>query len=339
MAYVEALALGATAIVFGIVKLLEVKNNANIDWADVFITIGAMGTVVAAFGALAAIAGIKPVVALMLAGSVGLGAAALLALGATKLMFNIVELIDEKNKANITWEDVYSTIDAMSTTVSTFGGLAVVASLATPFILSGIPAMAILGVLASANIKVLRSLVNVTAAVNELGPDGWTQITTAVTKMSNIISNDDEHNPGFAQLSKKATANLITISLGAVALKKVAVTANVAAEALIQMCNAAAALKGKESTDITNVISTFEQERIMDSRVHEQVFGLQTASTQKLSKTFDIVNVLSDLNGKAYESQKKAVLNKGIIKAGANGEFEYSALPGRIVKRGEAAIK
>ena len=259
IAYVEALALGATAIVFGIVKLLEVKNNANIDWADVFITIGAMGTVVAAFGALAAIAGIKPVVALMLAGSVGLGAAALLALGATKLMFNIVELIDEKNKANVSWEDVYSTIDAMSTTVSTFGGLAVVASLATPFILSGIPAMAILGVLASANIKVLRSLVDVTAAVNELGPDGWTQITTAVTKMSNIISNDDEHNPGFAQLSKKATANLITISLGAVALKKVAITANVAAEALIQMCTAAAALKGKESTDITNVISTFDK--------------------------------------------------------------------------------
>ena len=258
MAYVEALALGATAIVFGIVKLLEVKNNANIDWADVFITIGAMGTVVAAFGALAAIAGIKSVAALMLAGSVGLGAAALLALGATKLMFNIVELIDEKNKANITWEDVYSTIAAMSTTVSTFGGLAVVASLATPFILSGIPAMEILGDLASANIKVLRSLVDVTAAVNELGPDGWTQITTAVTKMSNIISNDDKHNPGFAQLSKKATANLITISLGAVALKKVAVTANVAAEALIQMCNAAAALKGKESTDITNVISTFD---------------------------------------------------------------------------------
>ena len=258
MAYVEALALGATAIVFGIVKLLEVKNNANIDWADVFITIGAMGTVVAAFGALAAIAGIKSVAALMLAGSVGLGAAALLALGATKLMFNIVELIDEKNKANITWEDVYSTIAAMSTTVSTFGGLAVVASLATPFILSGIPAMEILGDLASANIKVLRSLVDVTAAVNELGPDGWTQITTAVTKMSNIISNDDKHNPGFAQLSKKATANLITISLGAVALKKVAVTANVAAEALIQMCTAAAALKGKESTDITNVISTFD---------------------------------------------------------------------------------
>lgn len=258
MAYVEALALGATAIVFGIVKLLEVKNNANIDWADVFITIGAMGTVVTAFGVLAAIAGIKSVAALMLAGSVGLGAAALLALGATKLMFNIVELIDEKNKANVTWKDVYSTIDAMSTTVSTFAGLATVASLATLFILSGIPAMAILGDLVSANIKVLRSLVNVTAAVNELGPDGWTQITTAVTKMSNIISNDDENNPGFAQLSKKATANLITISLGAVALKKVAVTANVAAEALIQMCNAAAALKGKESTDITNVISTFD---------------------------------------------------------------------------------
>ena len=259
MAYVEALALGATAVVFSIVKLLEVKNNANIDWSDVFITIGAMGTVVAAFGALAAIAGIKAVATLMLAGSVGLGAAALLALGATKLMFNIVELIDEKNKANVSWEDVYSTIDAMSTTVSTFGGLAVIASLATTFILAGIPAMAILGVLVSANIKVLRSLVDVTAAVNELGPDGWTQITTAVTNMSKIISNDDEHNLGFAQLSKKANDNLITISLGAVALKKVAITANVAAKALIQMCTAAAALKGKESTDITNVISTFDK--------------------------------------------------------------------------------
>jgi hypothetical protein len=258
MACVEALALGATAIVFGIVKLLEVKNNANIDWSDVFITIGAMATTVVAFGALAAVAGIPQVTALMLLGSVGLGAATLLALGATGLMFKIVELIDEKNKANVEWEDVFTTIGAMSTVVGAFEILAGIAGLATPFILLGIPAMAAVTGLAYANVEVLRSLVNVAAAVKELGPDGWSQISTAVTTMTNIISNDDKNNPGFAELSKKATANLITISLGAVALKEVAVTANVAAGALIQMCNAAAALKDKQTSDITNVISVFD---------------------------------------------------------------------------------
>lgn len=94
----------------------------------------------------------------------------------------------------------------------------------------------------------------------------------------------------------------------------------------------------KTYDSVKNIISTFEQERVIDARVHEQVFGLQTANTQKLSKTFDIVDVLSDLTDKAYESQKKAVLEKGTIKETANG-FEYIPLPGKIVKRGESAIK
>ena len=258
MAYVEALALGATAIVFGIVKLLEAKNKANIDWADVFITVGAMSTVVVAFGALAAVAGIPAVIALMKLGSLGLAAAELLALGATGLMFKIVELIDEKNKANIEWEDVFTTISTMSTVVSEFGKLAGIAGLASPFILLGIPAMAAVTGLAYANIEVLRSLVNVSAAVKELGQDGWKQISTAVATMTSIISNDDENSPGFAELSKKATANLITISLGAIALKEVAITANVAVGALLQMCKAVSALKDKQTSDITNVISVFD---------------------------------------------------------------------------------
>lgn len=255
LVYVEALALGATAIVFGIVKLLEVKNNAKIDWEDVFITVGAMATVVTAFGALAGVAGLAA--PFIMAGIPALALAEALALGATALVFSIVKLIEVKNKANIEWEDVFTTIGAMTTVVGKFEKLAAIAGLASAFILLGIPAMAAVTGFAFANVKMLHSLVNVAGAVKELGPDGWKQISTAVTTMTNIISNDDKNNPGFAELSKKATANLITIKFGASALKEVAVTANVASGALMQMCKAAATLKGKQPSDITNVISVF----------------------------------------------------------------------------------
>ena len=256
LALVEALALGATALVFGIVKLLEVKNNANIEWSDVFITVGAMATVVTAFGALAGVAGLAA--PFIMAGIPALALAEALALGATVLVFGIVKLIEAKNKANIEWEDVFTTIDAMSSVVSKFEVLAGVSALATPFILLGIPAMAAVTALAFANVGVLRSLVSVTAAVKELGPDGWKQISTAVTTMTNIISNDNPKTPGFAELSKKATSSLITIRLGARALEEVAITANVAARALVQMCIAAGALKGKQPSDIINVINVFK---------------------------------------------------------------------------------
>lgn len=257
IALAEALALGATALVYGIVKLVEAKNNAKADWSDIFITIGAMATVVTAFGALAAIAGTPVFAGLMIAGATGLALAEALALGATLLIGGIVHLVAAKNKLQVEWPDVFTTIGAMATVVTSFGALAAAASFATPFILVGTASLAAVTLFAYESIKVLDSLVRVTSSIKTLGPDGWDEINKAISTMSRIISNTDEE-PGFVELSKKAAWSVISLRLGAGALKEVVITSNIAASSLSQMSKAAADLKNIEEKDITKIVTIFD---------------------------------------------------------------------------------
>ena len=90
---------------------------------------------------------------------------------------------------------------------------------------------------------------------------------------------------------------------------------------------------------IKDSINTFEQERIMDSRTFENIYGLQTAATHKLSKGTDIKSILKDLEGKEYEKQKKLIANhSGEIKL-INDEIFYESSIGAHVTRGEGTIK
>jgi hypothetical protein len=119
---VEAVAFAGVCVVGAIVKLIEVKNKAKVEWPDVFITLGAMTSVVAAFGVLAGAAGV-------VAGPVALGSAALLAVEAIALVSvglvgAIVKLVEEKNKANVEWSEVFVTLGAMASIVTAFGVLA-----------------------------------------------------------------------------------------------------------------------------------------------------------------------------------------------------------------------
>ena len=87
-------------------------------------------------------------------------------------------------------------------------------------------------------------------------------------------------------------------------------------------------------------ISTFEQERILDSRVHEAAFGLKTASTQKFSKTFDIVNIMNNLDEKNFDKQLKALVNfRGSFELNEAGDLIYKSSKGKLLKRGEEAFK
>ena len=91
---------------------------------------------------------------------------------------------------------------------------------------------------------------------------------------------------------------------------------------------------------IKESVSTFEQERIMDSRVHESVFGLKTASTQKFSKTFDIVNVMNNMDQENFDKQLKALANfRGEFEVSKSGDLVYKASKGKLLKRGETAFK
>ena len=95
----------------------------------------------------------------------------------------------------------------------------------------------------------------------------------------------------------------------------------------------------KAYTYIRDSISTFEQERIMDSRTHEKIYGLQTAATHKLSKGTDIKSILKDLDEKDFIKQKKLIANhRGDFKIDGD-KIIYSSSIGTHVTRGEGTIK
>ena len=96
---------------------------------------------------------------------------------------------------------------------------------------------------------------------------------------------------------------------------------------------------GKINLFVKNIINTWEQERAIDSRVHEAVYGLRTAQTQKLSKNYDIVSVLNELSGVDYEKQVAALLDQRGSFETVNGEIVYKASHGKLLNRGESAIK
>lgn len=92
-------------------------------------------------------------------------------------------------------------------------------------------------------------------------------------------------------------------------------------------------------TYIRDSINTFEQERIMDSRIFEDIYGLQSAATHKLSKGTDIKSILKDLEGEELEKQKRLISNHiGDIKL-KNGEILYESSVGAHVTRGEGTLK
>ena len=95
----------------------------------------------------------------------------------------------------------------------------------------------------------------------------------------------------------------------------------------------------KAYTYIRDSISTFEQERIMDSRTHESIYGLQTAATHKLSKGTDIKSILKDLEGEDLIKQRELIANhRGSFKIDGD-KLIYSSSIGTHVTRGEGTLK
>ena len=90
---------------------------------------------------------------------------------------------------------------------------------------------------------------------------------------------------------------------------------------------------------IKSTISTFEQERIMDSRTHEAIFGLQTASTQKLSKNIDIVSIVKELKDDDVKKQFDLITKHRGHFSLENGEIKFKSSIGTYVKRGEGTLK
>ena len=95
----------------------------------------------------------------------------------------------------------------------------------------------------------------------------------------------------------------------------------------------------KAYVSVQKAVNTFEQERAIDSRIHEVTYGLRSAQTQKLSKNFDVVNIMDTLKDSDFEAQAKALIDQRGSFSMVNGELTYNAAHGKILKRGESAIK
>lgn len=95
----------------------------------------------------------------------------------------------------------------------------------------------------------------------------------------------------------------------------------------------------KAYVSVQKAVNTFEQERAIDSRVHEATYGLRSAQTQKLSKNFDVVNIIDSLKDADFEAQAKALIDQRGSFSMVDGELTYNAAYGKILRRGESAIK
>lgn len=90
---------------------------------------------------------------------------------------------------------------------------------------------------------------------------------------------------------------------------------------------------------IKSTISTFEQERVMDSRTHEAIYGLQTARTQKLSKNIDIFSIVKELDNNDIKKQFDLITKHRGNFSLENGEIKFQSSVGTYVKRGEGTLK
>ena len=95
----------------------------------------------------------------------------------------------------------------------------------------------------------------------------------------------------------------------------------------------------KAYVSVQKAVNTFEQERAIDSRIHEVTYGLRSAQTQKLSKNFDVVNIIDSLKDADFEAQAKALIDQRGSFSMVDGELTYNAAYGKILRRGESAIK
>ncbi|MEG1494751.1 MAG: hypothetical protein RR406_00405 [Bacilli bacterium] len=95
----------------------------------------------------------------------------------------------------------------------------------------------------------------------------------------------------------------------------------------------------KAMEHLKSTLSTFEQERIIDSRVHEAVYGLQTANTQKLSRNLDAIGMSKELTDEEFKKQFDFITNHRGNFSYSNGKLEFKSSVGTYVKRGEGTIQ
>ena len=164
---IAGLMAASAAVLMGIIGILIIKKNNELEWSDTFIAIGAMTTLVLAFGALAGVAGmIAPVIisgSLALMAVQGLAAISLIVLtGVVAFTTYATETLGDDWGAK-----AVNSISMMGKLISEFGALAGVAGLFYPIILLGAASLAPVILLAGETIKLLDKIVELHIKMDE----------------------------------------------------------------------------------------------------------------------------------------------------------------------------
>lgn len=151
---------GVSLALIAIVKTLKIKQDNNIEWTEILISLGMMAAIVVEFAALAiAISSVGPAVTVSLpfVGMIGL-----LAVGSALILGGVVKLVDfAKRNLGDNWAaQSLGALGLMGTVVAEFAVLAGAISLATIPIAIALPGIAIIEGFAFATVKLLNKIVD-----------------------------------------------------------------------------------------------------------------------------------------------------------------------------------
>ena len=165
LALIGLLAAGSLGIVKAMVGVAE--KGSEVGWDNMFITLGAMASVVTAFGVLAGAAGAFSEI--LIPGSIALGMVELVAFGAAKLLTKVVDtnkVVDTLGEKP--WLGILETIGQMGLVVTAFATLSAAATAASLVIIPGAAALGIVTMIAN---KSMDLLIHITDIRKQIGPD------------------------------------------------------------------------------------------------------------------------------------------------------------------------
>lgn len=167
LAPLELLIAGAIGITHLLIDLHNIKDEYDIGWMDLEKDILGIASVVGTFGLLAAALGV--IAAPVLIGTAALALVELLMVGAIGISHLLIDLHKAISDAGLTFDSLESDVMGMSTIMGTFGILASAMALLVVPIALGTPGMIAVAGFSLLVIGVIRSLVDVSKAIDEAG--------------------------------------------------------------------------------------------------------------------------------------------------------------------------
>ena len=208
LAALEGLALGAMVVVWAAKQLSDITKGHEV---DILSAIGLSMSIIAGFGALAALAG--KLQSHIMPGVEAVASIELLAAGAIAVAGLVVGLDYIKTQSNTTWGDLYLDVLGVMGIITAFGLLAAAASFIAPEIWLGVVALVPVDLLIAGAIGVTYLLINLHNVKEDAGIN-WMDLELDVLGLAGIVGT-------FGLLAAAFGLIFAPVLLGSIALAPV----------------------------------------------------------------------------------------------------------------------